>query len=166
MAIWWTRAAVEPALRRPFILNVSAQSSVLWQRVETRPRPCQGRGRGFESLRPLQDLADFTMVGKLPWGNIWGNSVSANVNSVGRYSGYISSSLIQSLWVIRNGFAVGQKRERFRYRRLIDMNRTRNALLRVRSRNVLSRKVPVNWAFCACDNLAVTPSTVPHSGVG
>ena len=37
-------------------------------------RPCQGRGRGFESLRPLQDLADLTTVGKCARGNIWGNS--------------------------------------------------------------------------------------------
>jgi hypothetical protein len=74
VAIWWTRAAVEAAPRRPFILNVSAQSSVLWQRVETGPRPSQGRGRGFESLRPLQDLIDLTTVGKCARGNIWGNS--------------------------------------------------------------------------------------------
>ena len=58
--------------------------------------------RGFESLRPLQDSTDFTTVGRCTQGNIWGNSVSANLYSVGRYSGYMSSSLIQSLWVIRN----------------------------------------------------------------
>jgi hypothetical protein len=60
-------------------------------------RPCQGRGRGFESLRPLQDLTDLIPVGRCSQGNIWGNSVSANAYSVGRWSAYISSSLIQSL---------------------------------------------------------------------
>jgi hypothetical protein len=60
-------------------------------------RTCQGRGRGFESLRPLQDLTDLIPVGRCSQGNIWGNSVSANAYSVGRWSAYISSSLIQSL---------------------------------------------------------------------
>jgi hypothetical protein len=32
------------------------------------------RGRGFESLRPLQDLIDLTTVGKCTRGNVWGNS--------------------------------------------------------------------------------------------
>ena len=42
--------------------------------VFTGARPCQGRGRGFESLRPLQDLADLTTVGARSRGNTWGNS--------------------------------------------------------------------------------------------
>src|SRR5258708_40298777 len=47
-------------------------------------------------------LADFTMVGRCPQGNIWGNSVSANVYSVGRYSGYISKFADSIALVIRN----------------------------------------------------------------
>jgi hypothetical protein len=57
--------------------------------------------RGFESLRPLQDSTDFTTVGRCTQGNIWGNSVSANVYSVGRYSGYISKFADSIALVIR-----------------------------------------------------------------
>ena len=57
-------------LPRPCGLGLVALRTVLL----AGPRPCQGRGRGFESLRPLQDLTDFTMVGRCAQGNIWGNS--------------------------------------------------------------------------------------------
>jgi hypothetical protein len=39
----------------------------------------KSRGRGFETLRPLQSLTDYTMVGRCAQGNIWGNSGSANI---------------------------------------------------------------------------------------
>jgi hypothetical protein len=42
------------------------------------------------------------MVGRCTQGNIWGNSVSANVYSVGRYSGYISKFADSIALVIRN----------------------------------------------------------------
>jgi hypothetical protein len=60
------------------------------------------------------------MVGRFPQGNIWGNSVSANVNSVG---------------------PTRATRERFRSRRLNEMNRTRNAVMGVFPRSVLSQLV-------------------------
>src|SRR5664280_3831438 len=54
-------------------------------------RPCQGRGRGFESLRPLQDLTDLTTVGKCARGNIWGNSAHIT-NAFWRSAARLSSS--------------------------------------------------------------------------
>jgi len=56
-------------------------------------RPCQGRGRGFESLRPLQDLTDFTTVGGYAQGNIWGNAThiaDAFGISIDRRSAYLN----------------------------------------------------------------------------
>jgi len=55
------------------------------------PRPCQGRGRGFESLRPLQDLTDLTTVGRCAQGNIWGNSTHIT-NALWRSAARLSSS--------------------------------------------------------------------------
>jgi hypothetical protein len=49
-------------------------SSAVRQGVEAGARPCQGRGRGFESLRPLQYLTDIATVGDCCGGNTWGNS--------------------------------------------------------------------------------------------
>src|ERR1019366_1618499 len=68
-----SRSVIGVVLRlpRPCGLGLVALRTVLL----AGPRPCQGRGRGFESLRPLQDLTDFTMVGRCAQGNIWGNSV-------------------------------------------------------------------------------------------
>jgi hypothetical protein len=58
VAIWWTRAAVEPALRRPFILNVSAQSSVLWQQRMPWAALCKFEPRSHIRYRRIIHAAD------------------------------------------------------------------------------------------------------------
>ena len=111
------------------------------QGVEAGARPCQGRGRGFESLRPLQDLADFTTVGTWSRGNAWGNSSYCKC-PFGRWSRALltSRTINRSTYFATDLRSAGHKRavpihhrprvgESVRFLRS-DSNRTENAVHR------------------------------------